>query len=247
MDPAAYQTVFELDRDHWFFVGRRRIIARLLESGLPERETIILDVGCGTGITKQMLEKYGQVIGLDLAHEALDFCRQRGLVNLCQGDACHLPFADETCHLITALDLVEHLENDARGLQEFHRVLQEGGRLLLFAPAYSFLWSDFDRFSHHYRRYTATQLRRRVEASGFTVRRMSYANTIFFPLVLAVRTLKKLLKRWVSFRSDLEDTPKGMNGLLAGIFSLEAGLIERFGLPFGVSIVCLAEKSNRHH
>jgi ubiquinone/menaquinone biosynthesis C-methylase UbiE len=242
MDPAAYQTVFDLDRDHWFFVGRRRIIARLLESYLPAQEMTILDVGCGTGVTKQMLENYGQVIGLDMAHEALHFCQQRGLGSLCQGHACHLPFADETCHLVTALDVIEHLENDALGLREFHRVLKEGGQLLLSAPAYSFLWSDFDLFSRHYRRYTATQLRRRVEASGFTIRKISYANTILFPFVLTVRTIKKVLKRWVSFRSDLENTPKGMNGLLAGIFSLEAGLIERFGLPFGVSIVCLAEK-----
>lgn len=243
MDPTAYEVVHELEESHWFFVGRRRILSRLLDEILQgEKQLTILDVGCGTGTTMRLLGRYGEVTGIDISAKAIRYCREQGRLRLCQADSSCLPFSDESFDLVTALDLLEHLQDESRGLVEFWRVLKEGGRMLLFVPAFMFLWSDFDRFSGHHRRYTKEELKQKVEQSGLEVIRLSYFNAILFPIVWAVRVVKNFVGRWRSFRSDLETPSMGLSSILAEILSLESNLIARGDLPFGVSLVCIARK-----
>jgi ubiquinone/menaquinone biosynthesis C-methylase UbiE len=243
LEPAAYHVVHEVEESHWFCVGRRRIIGGLLDR-LTEgvEHPRILDVGCGTGATMGFLEQFGEVTGIDVSPLAVDYCRQQGRVRLCLADGESLPFADESFHLVAALDLLEHLEHESKGLSEAWRVLKDGGHALLVVPAFDFLWSDFDRFSGHYRRYSKEELRRAIEGSGFQVSRLSYFNTILLPLVWGVRKFKNWAGRWHTFRSDLEMPVSGLNGLLSRIFSLESGLLTVGDLPFGVSLVCVATK-----
>jgi ubiquinone/menaquinone biosynthesis C-methylase UbiE len=243
VDPAAYEVVHELEESHWFFVGRRNILRRLLNGLLAGVDAPrILDVGCGTGATMRFLEQFGEVTGMDVSSTAIEYCRQQGRERLCLADGESLPFADESFDLVAALDMLEHLEHESEGLSEAWRVLKDGGHALLVVPAFGFLWSDFDRFSGHYRRYSREELRRKIEGSGFEVSRLSYFNTLLFPLVWAVRTFKNWAGRWRTFRSDLEMPVSGLNGILARIFSLESGLIAAGDLPFGVSLVCVATK-----
>jgi SAM-dependent methyltransferase len=243
MDPTAYDVVREVEESHWFFVARRRILARLLDSLLDEvDQPRILDTGCGTGATMGFLEHYGQVTGIDVSLKAVRYCQVQGRSRLCLADGAALPFANGSFDLVTALDLLEHLPQEASGLQEIWRVLKSGGRTVLCVPAFMFLWSDFDRFSGHHRRYTRGELRQRVEEAGFDVVKISYFNTLLFPAVWVVRAVKNALGRWGPVGSDL-DLPSGVfNGLLTTIFSLETGLLDRGSLPFGVSLLCVARK-----
>jgi len=240
MDPAAYRLVHGLEAKHWFFVGRRRIIASLL-SGLPRGR--ILDIGCGTGSTLQVLEGFGVAIGVDCSAQAVGFARGRGAFRLCQAFANRLPFADGSVDLVAALDLVEHLEDDCSAMLEFRRVLKVGGCLLLSAPAFGLLWSDFDRLSGHYRRYSRQGLRELVEGAGFAIGRLSYFDTVLFPAIWAIRSVRNALGRWLRFRSDLELSPMPLNGVLAALFGSEAILLRLQDLPFGASLVCVARKT----
>jgi ubiquinone/menaquinone biosynthesis C-methylase UbiE len=205
-------------------------------------EPRILDVGCGTGATMGFLEQYGQVTGIDVSPQAVEYCRQQGRERLCLADGGHLPFSAESFDMVTALDLLEHMEQDSEGLHEFWRVLSRGGCALIVVPAFMFLWSEFDRFSGHQRRYGKAELRAKVEEAGFQIARLSYFNTLLFPVVWGIRLLKNLLGRRWTFKSDLEMPTPGLNGLLAGILSLEGGLIGLHDLPYGVSLVCIAHK-----
>ena len=243
MDPAAYEVVCNLEESHWFFVARRRILSRLLDEmldGAPNPR--ILDVGCGTGATMGFLERYGEVTGVDISPQAVKYGREQGRARLCLADGGHLPFVEGSFDLVTALDLLEHLEQDPVGLREMWRVLKNEGHLLAVVPAFAFLWSDFDRFSGHYRRYTSSELRDKVERAGFEITRLSYFNTLLFPFVWGVRRFKNFAGRWKTFRSDLEMPTPGLNSLLASLFSLEGGLMARCDLPFGVSLICIAAK-----
>jgi len=243
VDPVAYEVVHKAEESHWFFVGRRNILRRLLNGLLGDvDQPRILDVGCGTGATMGFLEQFGEVTGIDVSPLAIECCRQQGRERLCLADGQSLPFADGSFDLVAALDMLEHLEHDSEGLREAWRVLEAGGRALLVVPAFTFLWSDFDRFSGHYRRYTSSELRDKVEHAGFDITRLSYFNTLLFPFVWGVRTFKNWAGRWRTFRSDLEMPVSGLNGILARIFSLESGLIAAGDLPFGVSLVCVATK-----
>jgi SAM-dependent methyltransferase len=243
MDPTAYDVVHEVEESHWFFVGRRRILARLLDEPLRELDSPqILDIGCGTGATMGFLERYGQVTGIDVSPKAIRYCREQNQSRLCLADGASLPFADRSFDLVTALDLLEHLPQETRGLQEMRRVLKSGGRMILFVPAFMFLWSDFDRFSGHHRRYTRRELRQRVEEAGFDVVKISYFDTFLFPAVWAVRAAENRLSGRRPACSDLDLPSDLFNRLLTSIFSLEASLIDRCSLPFGVSLLCVARK-----
>jgi len=247
VDPKAYEIVRELEESHWFFVARRRILARLLDgvmTGSDHAKT--LDVGCGTGATMGFLERYGEVTGLDISPQAVEYCREQGRKRLCLASGESLPFVDGSFDLVTALDLLEHLEHEAAGLREMWRVLKSDGRLLLVVPAFMFLWSEFDRFSGHYRRYTRRELKCSVEEAGFEVDRLSYFNTLLFPVIWGVRTVKNLMGTPASAGADLDLPGRVLNGLLTWVFSLESGLIARGQLPFGVSLLCLARKGRRH-
>src|SRR6266436_6227 len=183
MQEHTYPIMYRIEETHWWFAGRRRIISGFVEhicSTLEKRPPHILDVGCGTGANLELLARYGKAEGVDVSPEALAFCRERGLQNVRQGEAEHLPYADDSFDLVTALDVVEHLDDDAAGLREMRRVLRPGGRALLFVPASMFLWGVQDDISHHHRRYTRAELTDAIKRAGLWVERSSYANITFF-------------------------------------------------------------------
>ena len=117
-----------------------------------------------------------EVTGIDLAPEALSFSRERGQERLVQGDLTALPFATATFDLITALEVVEHVESDETALAELCRVLKPGGTLLLSVPAYRFLWSSHDVALHHKRRYTAHRMQTNLTRAGLDSAKVTYCS-----------------------------------------------------------------------
>src|SRR3954454_19672450 len=182
----------ELEDRHWWFVGRREILLRLLAHHLggsgSDRE--ILDVGCGTGTMLGYLSAFGTARGIDADDSAVDYARRRGAT------ADHvppgpLPFSDASFDLVTALDVLEHIADDRAALAEMRRVLRPGGTLLLTVPAYEFLWGPQDEISHHERRYVARALRARLRAADVRIDRLTYFNTLLFPPIAAIRLLRR--------------------------------------------------------
>src|ERR1700720_442855 len=82
-----YATMFRVEETHWWYKALHRLIFQTLEAELPDwREKEIVDVGCGTGAILKQLGNPEKNVGIDLAPEAISFCRQRGLNNVQQGD-----------------------------------------------------------------------------------------------------------------------------------------------------------------
>jgi SAM-dependent methyltransferase len=243
MERYAYELMHQVEATHWWFVGRRTLILdQVAQRYRGQANLRLLDVGCGTGIFADSLNPYGQVTGLDLSPEALKFCRRRGSADFVQGDAVAIPFRDNTFDVITANDLVEHLEDDLGGLREFGRVLKPRGRAFIFVPAYQFLWSLQDEISHHKRRYTAGELTRVIGRSGLCVDRITYANTLLFPVVWGGRQALKVVRRFKPVQTENDLHPQAANGVLAAIFKCEAPLLRRVRFPFGVSILAVCQK-----
>lgn len=248
MRKEFYAEYFELEDKHWWFVGRRRLLLKLLgrvfrpaDSNAPRE---ILDVGCGTGTMLQHLSAYGNTTGADADAEAVYFCRRRGLENVLQLTDATLPFERGAFDLVTMLDVLEHIDDDLGMLGEVFRVLKPDGLLLATVPAYRFLWGAQDEISHHKRRYRAKELEARLEQAGFSLLKLSYFNTLLFPFIAAIRLGRKIVPgQPAELKSDFTLTNAGfLNQLLASIFAWERHLITRFDLPFGVSIVALARK-----
>jgi len=153
---------------------------------------------------------------------------------------------DEMFDLVVALDVIEHITDDGAALSEYYRITKHNGILLLTVPAYSFLWGAHDEINDHKRRYVADELKNKVEKTGFTVGKLTYFNTFLFPFVLLARMGQRLM-RMVNGRhkprSDLKLYPFIINDLLEAIFMLEEGLLRKYDLPYGVSLLCVAKKA----
>lgn len=244
MQQHTYAIMDEVEGSHWWFVGRRAILESFLQGiirnlKITTHDPRILDVGCGTGANLAMLAQFGTAEGVDVSDEALEFCRRKGL-NAQKGLAEKLPFADESFDLTTALDVVEHLDDDVAGLNEMRRVTKVGGYSLIFVPAFMWLWGVQDEISNHRIRYTKQQIVERLKKAGYTVERATYANWTFFGPILAGRTFMK----WTRIRPESENNVNisALNGVFGKLFAAERYWLRNFDFPFGVSIVVVARR-----
>lgn len=232
MDISLYRDFYNLEEKHWWFVARRKIIFSVLDRYLPDKKRLtILDVGCGTGSTLKELEKLGYAIGVDISEEAVKFCKLRGCKNVHKVNQKEgLFFKDSTFGLITALDIIEHIDDDCAALAEYYRIIRKGGILLVTVPAYDFLWGPHDEVNDHRRRYIAKELRNKVEKAGFTIKKMTYFDTFLFPFLVLARTghrVSKMINSRYKSHSDLKMRRPWINCLLKIIFSLEDPLLKK--------------------
>jgi len=246
MEPSMYRAFAELhERRHWWFVGRRRIIASLLEATFEGRRDLrILDIGCGTGGMIPVLSPFGRVTGIDPSDAAIRYSRER---YGSQADFLRVDFPRETPpggghDLVTLFDVLEHLEEDAQALREAAGLLSEGGRMVVTVPAHRFLWSPHDDINRHRRRYGYRELRDRILGAGLEIRRITYFNTFLFPVVWAARLVRRGLALKGDRRSDFRVRRKWINNSLAGLFGAERFPLRRFDLPFGVSLLAVAAR-----
>jgi len=244
MQQHTYAIMNRVEDSHWWFVGRRAILESFLQeiidkSKIKNQKSKILDVGCGTGANLEMLAQFGESEGVDVSDDALEFCRSKGL-KVHKGLAEKLPFEDESFEIVTALDVVEHLDDDVAGLKEMHRVLKKDGRTLIFVPAFMWLWGVQDDVSNHRIRYTKKQIVERLQKAGFEIERATYANLTFFAPILAGRTIMKITG--LKPESENNVNISALNGFFGKIFSAERFWLKNFNFPFGVSIVITAKK-----
>jgi SAM-dependent methyltransferase len=243
MEEGDYRTTYELEGHNWWFVGTRRVCLDLLDGvSPPGHDARILDVGCGTGLMLDELAPRGRAVGVDFSPTALEFCRLRSSTALLQADGGRLPVGDGEVDAVTAIGVIEHLDDDLGALAEWHRVLRPGGGLVLLTSAYQWMWSGHDVSNHHTRRYRAGDVRSLLERTGFQPATVSYVNTILFPPIAVVRAAERLARRGrpPAPHKDTGEVPAPLNRALLGLLELERRAIARRGLPFGVSIVASA-------
>jgi SAM-dependent methyltransferase len=215
---------------HWWTAGMRRIIWTLA----GEVTGRVLDVGCGPGWLLREMPTGVWAVGVDWMSRPVE---GRPVV---EAEAGRLPFADGMFDLILALDLLEQRSVEpAQAMAEAHRVLRCGGRLLARVPAHPWLYGPHDHFwggSHRYRRAEVAAL---IGRAGFSILRLTYANSLLFPPAVVVR----LLARAGLFGGDdFRPMPAGFNRLLLGFLRLEARWLRQNDLPPGLSLICLAER-----
>jgi SAM-dependent methyltransferase len=247
MELSAYLMFAALEDHHFWFVSRRRIFFDLLDRALKGRRNLdVLEVGCGTGGMLGAMQRYGRVHGVDVAHDFVRYCKQRGYDRVLTGSGYELPLDSERFDLVGLFDTMEHIEDDQRALEEVHRVLRPGGIAFVSVPAYQFLWSQNDRIAHHCRRYTARRLRRVMEGAGLRVKRLSYFNTFLFPMIVPAVLTQRFLEWLGRLPKDYNNAsvpmPGPLNKLFTWVMSSERYLLRRVSFPFGHSLLAIAER-----
>jgi len=244
MNPSEYARMYALEDWYWWFVARREAAGQFIrDHAPPERPLNILDAGCGTGGMLDLFAKWPDAVatGADVSADALRFSHGRGHRRLVGADLMLLPFRSGTFDVATALDVIEHVPDDARAVQEISRVLRPGGILVASVPAYQFLWGPHDEALHHRRRYAGNEFRSLLEASGLRVERQTYLLSALFPLAAAVRLATRGRKPDEA-AAALPRVPEFINRSLIGLQAAELAVARRVSLPFGLSVLAVARK-----
>ncbi|WP_349608945.1 MULTISPECIES: class I SAM-dependent methyltransferase [Cupriavidus] len=244
MSPDAYLEMAETEACHWWFRGRREIVATILSGLALPRNASILEIGAGTGGNLEMLSRFGNVSAVEMDGTALRLAREKALgacdirSGRCPDD---MPFAEHSFDLVCLLDCLEHIADDAGSLDCAARMLKPGGAVLITVPAYQWLWSAHDVFLHHQRRYSRRSLHALATRCGMRVQRMSYFNTLLFPLAVAARVGDRLSGNQKATGAGLP--PQPVNHALHRLFSTERHWLARGSLPFGISLMAVMRAS----
>lgn len=246
MDAAEYANLERVERDHWYYSGKRRMVWAWIERTRPPEETdTLLDCGAGTGIFAKEMEAHCRVLVLDDHEEALRILRTRfrseQILSLA-GDAVPLP--DGSLEYVTALDVLEHVPDDRAVVQGFHRLLKPGGLAVVTVPASMALWSDWDVGLHHFRRYDRAQLKALFPTESWELVYVNYTNVVVYPAVWLVRKWRAWFPEKTAAvaegRTEDRIPPGWLNGILRAMFVSLAQW--RLPFPFGVSLILVARR-----
>lgn len=238
MQSKQYNDMFLHEKTHWWFRGKRAYIETLLKN-VAFGKLHILDIGAGTGYTTKFLERFGAVTGIEQNRKACRLAKKNN-VNVVCGSANNLPFKDHSFHCVTILDVLYHKGiKTQRVMKEARRVLKKGGYVLITDCVHPSLYSDHDRIMQARERFSKNNLEQQIIDCGFAIAKSSYLFTSTFPAFVMARIL-------VGHKKDtpLVATPHRLiNVFLFTLLQIESLLLKHINLPFGSSVIILAQKT----
>ena len=240
MEKGFEKKYHALEDKHWWSCTRRELILTLMP--VKNYDIKILDLGCSSGALIRLLHEknFASVYGIDISKESMKACRKSKLKGILLGNATRLPVKNNSFDLIIASDILEHIENDYGTLNEWKRILKSGGHLIIFAPAFRFLWSSHDIINRHFRRYEKTSLKKLISKNDFKIIRLGYWNFLLFLPYTVINFLKSKNKK----EDRLVALNPILNGILIKMLSFENFLIKKgVNFPFGISLFVVLEKN----
>lgn len=249
MDRDYYKQYYKLERTHWWFIVREKILHNLLKRQFSSQPKVkILNIGVATGRTSEMLLEFGNVTSVEYDKECCTIMHELTGLDVFNASITELPFDESTFDLVCAFDVIEHVEDDKKAVLEMNRVCKKNGIIFLTVPAFEFIWSKHDDINQHKRRYKISQLSElflQKELKG-KILQSSYFNFILFLPIVLTRLAEKLLSktRKGDVSSDFDMMNNNLlNKLFYYIFKIEVPLLNTLRFPFGISIYYLWKKS----
>lgn len=245
MKITEYATMAEREQTYWWHLGRLRIIETYIRKAQNNKKNLkVMNIGCGTGGTIDMLETFGVVDNVDISDEAIKFMKGRGYKRITKVNDIHLPFKDKSYDLVGAFDVLEHIDDQMAALKEWKRILKDDGAIVITVPAYQWLWTDHDISLHHKRRYTTKRLTEVAKQVGLKAERKSYAIVFSLPLVAGFRFINKALGRKADSETSYVDVPKWVNTAFTKLLYAESKMHNIMPFPLGTSVVTILRKSD---
>ena len=197
MDQRSEFEELRRDSESWWYIYATQTAARgSVQAVRGKREARVLDLGC----TAQLEFDDRRLCACNVhgSLKTLAFRQIEGDTNLICSRAEELALASNSFDAIVAGDMLQSCADDMAALREMRRVLKDGGLLCLTVPAYSFLWGEDDEARGHQRRYTVSELRRKVTTCGFQVHRASYFVATPFPSMVVGRVAKNMFHKSIT-------------------------------------------------
>jgi len=242
----AMQTQHEFDAlqretSSWWYIARRKLLRQATAQALRDkREARVLDFG--TSADFDLLGIPGiRVLNAHLSLPHLAFHQMQGRQRLVCTAPEELAFCSNCFDVVVAGDILQTVSDDVAALREWRRVLKDGATLCLTVPAYPSLWGEKDETRGHRRRYTGSELRRKLNNAGFEVTRVSYVVAVgFFPAVIE-RVAKAIFSKTIT-RKEIGRSAKWADAAMIALLDCERFLIRYINLPFGTRVICWARK-----
>jgi len=241
MNPEVYLQMASVEREHWWFQGRRAIISNVISKMDLPQNPVILEAGCGTGGNLETLSKSGATYAFEMNDGALNVARKNAY-----GTEIHrgqlpdaVPFPERQFDLICMFDVLEHIADDVMAIEKLSQKLAPDGYFFVTVPALPMLWSAHDVKLHHHRRYVRRQLIEVMQQAGLAVSWASYFNFTLLPVAVASRLYAKL--RGIRPAGD-QLPPVLINQVFAKILSMEKHVLFPGRLPIGLSLAAVARR-----
>lgn len=140
--------------------------------------------------------------------------------------------------LVTALDVIEHIDDDRAAIQHMTDMLNPGGTLLITVPALPVLWTQHDEMNRHYRRYTRAGLTQLLAPFGEVLDMRYFYTALALPKLL----LARLQRHREGHAGTPNVPPRVVNRLLQGYCRAEWSFAKRLPMPFGSSLIAAVGK-----
>lgn len=247
----GFEELFRHEETNFWFVTRNEVILHLIKRFTQAEHFRFLEIGCGTGYVLKAVQSLtdAQVVGAEIHIEGLKFAQKRvPKARFIQLDATRIPFT-ESFSAVGAFDVLEHITEDEIVIQQIFHTIEPGGFFYITVPQYPWMWSYLDDVAFHKRRYTRSELKRKLSEAGFTI---SYCGSFVFTLFPAM-----VLSRWLNKKHDVEknrnsgaerefNMPGWMNAFFTQLLKLDIFFIKNgIQLPFGGSLIAVAQKPKK--
>ncbi len=249
MEKDEYFRMYTLETDFWWYITLHKLVGHTIWKSFPEGGIRILDAGCGTGRMMQVMQKFGEVTGIDYSDEALFFARKRTSGQVLSGDLNHFRFEKESFHVVVCLDVLYHsgIRDDMAVISHFHEILKPGGILILNLPAFECLRREHDQVVHTRQRYKKKPFTTQLRQTGFGIMKAVYRLPLLFFVILISKKLTGK-KNGMKPGTDLKVLPGWLNACLICYGKVNNFLISKgLGFPLGSSLYVVAKKPSSNH
>ena len=187
LEKEIYHEIALLEKDHWWYVSRRKNVDKIISGLSLTRDCNILEIGCGTGGNLGLLSKYGKVHAMEMDSDGMELANKQQITKVEYGKLPeYIPFGNKSFDFIIMLDVLEHIEDDELSIKAVYERLKPDGVFILTVPAFKFLWSFHDIIARHKRRYTRKNLCALLEKCCFSVTWSTYYNSVLFPVIFFI-------------------------------------------------------------
>jgi SAM-dependent methyltransferase len=245
-NPVLFAKLAKLEAKNFWFRSRNQLLIYALEQYFPKAKSF-LEIGCGTGFVLQGIEKaFPQLTlsGSEIFSAGLEFASQRlSRTTLFQMDAREIPFSEQF-DVIGAFDVLEHITDDRKVLEQMYQATKIGGGIIVTVPQHPWLWSQADEYAHHIRRYVKQDLVIKLAQSGFKVVKVTSFVSFLLPLMLVSRLKKQSKHKDFNPLTELE-IGGFLNYILEKVLDIERFLIKLgISFSFGGSLLVIAHKQS---